>query len=175
MMRRIRHQVLPMDPRTTFVALLAMTLLVVPTAGAATREIEVLLHEYAGGLHIIPEIINADVGDTLVLTIENQAPNQHNLRVCGDDPPKPSIDCGESWGQTRYDVKGNETAKLTVEVAKAGTFEYYCYVPGHKGAGMVGELHVAGAAAEKKGVPGAPLAGLVAMLGVAVLLGGRRL
>jgi uncharacterized cupredoxin-like copper-binding protein len=163
-----------MDPRRTLVAFLTLAFLAAPTAGAVTREIEVVLHEYSGGLHVIPETINANVGDTLVLTVVNQGASQHNLRVCADQPPKPSIDCGESWGQTRYDMQANETAPLQVEVKRSGTFEYYCYVPGHKGAGMRGELHVASDAAEAKSIPGAPLAGILALLGTLIFLGGRR-
>ena len=130
----------------------ALALAGVASAQAATQyEHTVFLHEYSGGLHIVPEQINAKVGDTLSLTVLNQGASPHNLRVCGDTPPKPSIDCGESWGQTPYNIAPNASAPLTVEVTKAGTFEYYCFVPGHKGAGMVGTLMVEGE--EKNGMP----------------------
>jgi uncharacterized cupredoxin-like copper-binding protein len=38
----------------------------------------------------------------------------------------------------RLPAKG--TAAVVVKSDQAGALEYYCSVPGHKGAGMVGEL-----------------------------------
>jgi len=143
---------------------LLCALLVAGTAAAQSERFEhtVYLHEYSGGLHIVPEQINAKVGDTLGLTVLNQGAAPHNLRVCGDTPPTPSQECKESWGQTRFNIEPNGTAPLQVEVTKAGTFEYYCYVAGHKGAGMVGTLIVEGE--EKDGVPGLGIASLVSLL-----------
>ena len=138
-----------------------------------TYEHTVYLHEYSGGLHILPERINAKVGDTLVLTVLNQGASSHNLRVCGDTPPSPSSECQQSWGQTKFSIAPNESVLLTIEdIPKAGTFEYYCYIPGHKSGGMVGELIVQGDA-EESGVPGFTIVTLALALGVAVALARR--
>lgn len=142
-----------------------------PLAHAGTYEHTIYLHEYSGGLHIVPEQINARVGDTLVFSVVNQGASSHNLRVCGDSPPSPSSECQQSWGQTKFNIAPNETVTLTIEnVAKAGTFEYYCFVPGHKGGGMVGELVVQGegGSKEKSGVPGFGVALLAIAAGIAL-------
>ena len=145
----------------------------VASAQTSTQyEHTVFLHEYSGGLHIVPEQINAKVGDTLVLTVLNQGASPHNLRVCGDTPPKPSESCEQSWGQTRFNIEPNGTAPLMVEVAKAGKFEYYCYVQGHKGAGMVGTLIVEGD--EKNGVPAPGAIPILALVGALALALARR-
>lgn len=160
-----------MRPETIVIAvMIALGVAGAALAQPARYEHTVYLHEYSGGLHIVPEEINARVGDTLVLNVLNQGATSHNLRVCGDSPPAPSSECKESWGQTKFSIAPSETTLLTIEaIAKAGTFEYYCYIPGHKSGGMVGELRVQGGE-EKGGIPGLGAAGLATAAALAVLL-----
>ncbi|HET6405839.1 MAG TPA: plastocyanin/azurin family copper-binding protein [Candidatus Thermoplasmatota archaeon] len=164
-----------MRPNLAIPALALALALVFALAGSAHAQGQryehmVYLHEYTGGLHIVPEQINAKVGDTLVLTVINQGASPHNLRVCGDTPPTPSEQCQQSWGQTKFNVAPDETVTLTVEnIPKAGTFEYYCYVPGHKGGGMVGTLIVQGGE-ESKSVPALGAAGVAAGFACALAL-----
>ena len=145
--------------------ILALGLALVPTALAAEYEHTVYLHEYSAGLHIVPEQINAKVGDTLKLTVVNQGASPHNFLVCGDGEDFDEA-CSDRWGFTGM-IEPNATAPVTVEVKEAGRFDYYCYVPGHKGAGMAGTLVVSGGAQEKSSVPLGPIA--LAALGAAAL------
>lgn len=149
--------------RRAFLTTLAL-LLATPLASAAEQQHTLYLHEKP--LHILPEFINANVGDTLVFTIENpEAPDKgpHNFLVCGDGK-KFTESCDDRWAFTGM-IQPGESAQLTFEVKEAGLFEYYCYIPGHKGGGMTGELRVAGAE-ESKPVPTlAP----IALLAVAAL------
>lgn len=147
-----------------------------PTAAAIEREITLYLHE--DPLHALPETINANVGDVLKLTVENpeaEGKTVHNLRVCGDpyQPNDISPDCARSLGQTP-NLQPGESAPLTVTLDEAGTFEYYCYIPGHKGGGMAGLLHVAGDEAANKGIPFGPLALLALALALLALALRRR-
>lgn len=148
------------------IAIIILVLALTPTALAAEYEHTVYLHEYEGGLHIVPEQINAKVGDTLKLTVLNQGTSPHNFLVCGDGEDFDEA-CSDRWGFTGM-IEPNQTAPVTVEVQKAGRFDYYCYVPGHKGAGMAGTLVVTGGE-EKSSVPLGPLA-LVALGAVAVAM-----
>lgn len=153
--------------------LVAALLVAAPLAGAqAVTEHIVYLHE--NPLHALPEVINARVGETIQFTVENpEAPDKtpHNFLVCGDGK-KPQESCDDRWGFTGM-IQPGASAVVTVDVAKAGVFEYYCYIPGHKGGGMRGELVVTGDESSK-GVPAPALGALLAALGVAALVGGRR-
>lgn len=156
-----------MIARVMLFALLVAT----PLALAKEMQVDVFLHEYSGGLHIVPEQVNVDVGDVVTFTVKNEGQSPHNLLVCGD-AIGPSNDCADAWGRIGM-IPPAETRPLQFTAAKAGTFEYWCYVPGHKGAGMKGTLVVAGeSTSEEKDVPGV---GLAALLGVAAALAiGRR-
>lgn len=145
---------------------LCLLLALLPTAAAVEREVSVYLHEYSGGLHLVPERLQARVGDVLRITVLNQGASPHNLLVCGD-APSPREACDERWGFTGL-LDANESAPLTATLPRAGTFHYWCYVPGHKGAGMSGELVVVGEETHK--TPGLALAPIMAALLVAPLL-----
>ncbi|HVM45718.1 MAG TPA: cupredoxin domain-containing protein [Candidatus Thermoplasmatota archaeon] len=157
--------------RNPIALLLAGLLAPAALAQAPVNEHVVYLHE--NPLHILPEVINANVGDTLRITVHNpEAPGKtpHNFLVCGDGK-KPQESCDDRWGFTGM-IQPGESAVVTVDVKKAGVFEYYCYIAGHKGGGMVGELVVAGD--ESRSVPGiAPLAALAALGLVAIWRRGR--
>lgn len=152
--------------RAGFVVSLALVSMAPPSV-AAEFEMTVYLHE--GPLHALPEEIRADVGDVLKLTIMNpEAPGKgpHNFLVCGDGK-KFSESCTDRWGFTGM-IQPGESAPLTVTMEKAGTFEYYCFIAGHKAGGMSGDLIVQEARGEKKGLPMGPLA-LLALAGLAII------
>ena len=162
--------------RLTRIAIpLLATLLLAPAASAArSLEMEIHLHELQAGLHIIPEEINAAVGDTLKITVYNDyidhMPSPHDVLFCGDGT-NPSTECKNKWAFTGL-IQGNQTAQLTVPVKKAGTFDYYCDIPGHKAAGMSGLLRVQGdgSSTGRSTTPGVALVGtLIALAAVAVL------
>lgn len=152
--------------------LLFALVLVAPTALAQTEHI-VYLHE--DPLHALPEIIRADVGERLAITVENPAAEgktPHNFLVCGD-PKDPSEACSDRWGFTAL-IQPGEQALVTFVAKTAGTFEYYCYIAGHKAGGMRGELIVEGAANEKSAIPGAQLVAILAAFGAIALARRRR-
>ncbi|HLE96491.1 MAG TPA: cupredoxin domain-containing protein [Candidatus Thermoplasmatota archaeon] len=101
-------------------------------ATAGTQSIEVLLHDY---LHIAPETIRATVADLLDLRVTNPAENTaaHDFRLDDFDRMTPLLNPGQ-------------TVAITAVVDRAGTFEYWCSVPGHRDGGMVGTLVVTDAA-----------------------------
>lgn len=144
-------------------------LLVLPTVAAIEQQHTIYLHEYSGGLHVVPEQIHAKVGDVLRLTVVNQGASPHNFLVCGDGA-NPLEKCDDRWGFTGM-LQANASAPVTATVKESGTFDYYCYIPGHKGAGMGGKLTVADE--ETKKTPSLAVAPLMGAA-IAVLLLARR-
>ena len=71
--------------------------------------------------------LTAKAGE-ITLKLTNDSPVPHNIAVDGADGQSDTIQDGQ-------------TAELTVNLP-AGTYQYYCAVPGHRQAGMVGTLTV---------------------------------
>jgi plastocyanin len=65
----------------------------------------------------------------VTITLTNDSPVPHNIAVRGG-----SVDTEPS-----ETIQGGATADLSVDLP-AGEYEYYCEVPGHEQAGMVGTL-----------------------------------
>lgn len=169
--------------RATLVLLVAFAaLLALPAAPAQTAtctksgtvvSCNVQLHELAsGGFHMVPERIDANVGDTLKLTVTNQGQSPHNLVVCGDGKA-PSSTCDDKWAFTNT-LDAGATKEITVaSIPKGGSFYYYCMMPGHGPGGMSGELKVAGSAATKTS-PGTAVAGTLGALAACAIFMARR-
>ena len=95
-----------------------------PGGGATTLDVAA---DPSGQLKFDPTELSAPAGDiTLDLTNDSAVP--HNIAVDGAEGVSDTIQDGG-------------TAELTVNLP-AGTYEYYCDVPGHRQAGMVGTLTV---------------------------------
>jgi len=76
-----------------------------------------------------PETLSANVGQTVNVTLDNQGVLEHNFVIS---------ELAVSLGP----VPGGQTASGSFTPSAAGTFEYFCDVPGHREAGMVGTLTV---------------------------------
>ncbi len=95
------------------------------TGGGAAQNVSVTATEFK----FDPGTINATPGQTINLTIKNSGTTQHTF-VLPQANVKLTIDPGKTVNQTF-------TAPAT-----AGTFQFECDIPGHKEAGMVGQLVV---------------------------------
>ncbi|HUJ34444.1 MAG TPA: plastocyanin/azurin family copper-binding protein [Solirubrobacteraceae bacterium] len=69
---------------------------------------------------------------TITISFTNNSPLAHNLTVQQGTS-------GPVLGATPTFMGGTKTLKLTL---KAGTYTFYCSVPGHRAAGMQGTLTV---------------------------------
>lgn len=155
---------------TLFVVLSAVVILAPATLAQDAQPLEqtIYLHET---LHIVPERINAAEGDQISARVLNAGSTPHDILFCGDGPNEQST-CRDRWSFVR--LEPGQEANITVPVKKAGTFEYFCSIPGHKQGGMRGELMVQGVATDEKGIPlGASLA-LLALVASASLALRRR-
>ena len=83
--------------------------------------------------------LTAASGDTLKVTLVNGEGAEHNISFPDFNTTSPNLV-----------AKDSETS-VTFTAGKTGAFEYFCALPGHKQAGMLGQLTVGGAG----GSPGA--------------------
>lgn len=87
-------------------------------------DITVLAKEY----RFEPAALAIDAGRPYVVAVENIGSIPHDLTV---------RDAG-----FKITVAKGRTARKTLTVAKPGSYEVYCSLPGHKSAGMHGQLTV---------------------------------
>lgn len=77
----------------------------------------------------VPDVINAKPGQQIQLTLQNTGSLDHSFVL-------PDLNIN-------YQLPAGKTLKETFSApSKAGTYQFYCNVPGHKEAGMVGNLIV---------------------------------
>ena len=97
-----------------------------PAAGATALEVDA---DPSGALAFVQKTLTAKAGE-VDITLKNDAPVPHNIAVEGTDAGVSDT------------VQDGGTAELTIANLPAGTYEYYCEVPGHRQAGMIGSLTV---------------------------------
>lgn len=90
---------------------------------AAGDTFEVVSHD----IFFEPDTLTIPADTTVTLVLPNQGAAQHNFAI---DELDISVDQGPG-----------ETHEIEIN-APAGTYEFYCNVPGHREAGMVGTLTV---------------------------------
>ena len=83
-----------------------------------------------GGLAFVEKTLTASAGASTI-EFTNASPVPHNVEVEGG---------GKDFGPSTT-VSGGGKATLAIDLP-AGTYQYFCAVPGHKEAGMVGTLTV---------------------------------
>lgn len=98
-----------------------------PAAGASTVNVEA---DPGGQLKWTQTELTAAAG-TVTVVMKNDSPVPHNIAVEGDGVQSEVSDTEQNGG----------TAEITVDLP-AGTYTYYCDVPGHRQAGMEGTITV---------------------------------
>lgn len=82
------------------------------------------------GLAFTQTTLTAPAG-MVTITLGNEAQVPHNVAVRGQGVDSPVSET----------ISGGASTMLTVDL-QAGEYEYYCAVPGHEEAGMIGRLTV---------------------------------
>lgn len=100
------------------------------SSSAASSSISVAA-DPSGALKFTKSTLTAKAG-TVTISFTNSSPLAHNLTVQQGTS-------GAVLGATPTFSGGTKTLKLTL---KAGTYTYYCSVPGHRAGGMQGTLTV---------------------------------
>lgn len=98
-----------------------------PATGSGTLAIDA---DPSGSLAFVQTRLTSSAGPTTIV-FTNDSPVPHNVAVEGD-----GVDT-----EPTATVEGGATARLSVDLPP-GEYEYYCDVPGHRQAGMVGTLTV---------------------------------
>jgi uncharacterized cupredoxin-like copper-binding protein len=78
-----------------------------------------------------PSSANVDKGGTVSIKVKNDGSTAHALEVEG---PGGEVKTGT--------IAPGKSATLQADLSKAGTYEMYCPIDGHKGKGMKGEITV---------------------------------
>ena len=79
---------------------------------------------------VVNPTLNVDPGDVVQITLINRQATEHDLRI-------------DEFGVASDSVVAlNEETVVIFSAADAGTYSYYCGIPGHRAAGMEGKLQV---------------------------------
>ena len=76
----------------------------------------------------------------ITFTVTNGGNLPHDFELCSKPSSSPSAT--SCTGKKTALISPGASAKLTVSVLKAGTYQYLCTVPGHAAAGMKGLFKV---------------------------------
>jgi len=129
---------------------LALTALVLAACASAPKPQEVTLT--ATNMTFSSSSFEVTAGVSVILTLVNQDALEHDFSILEipvesvSEPDAVSAEHQMEMGEAAADpvlhvaVQPNETNQLTFTPTKPGTYEFYCTVPGHKEAGMVGTM-----------------------------------
>jgi uncharacterized cupredoxin-like copper-binding protein len=125
------------------VALLALfTVLALPACGSGSSE-SGTTGQAAGGQSVAisetefkldPSSVQVDQAGTVTFRVTNDGAIDHALEVDG-----------QGVEEETETIKPGESAELTVDLSKDGSYELYCPVDGHRDSGMEGTLTVGAA------------------------------
>ena len=100
----------------------------------------------------VPETVTVKVGETIRLRLENRDPVLHDYTTDEDEFIVMEAS-GANHGDHEMDpeaqvslqplhiaAEANDYGELVFEATEAGEYEFYCSVPGHREAGMVGKI-----------------------------------
>lgn len=76
-----------------------------------------------------PDSFNVNKGDKVVITLKNEGKLPHNLVI-------------SEFNVRTITLKPGEEDVISFIADKKGSFTYYCSIPGHRDAGLVGTLNV---------------------------------
>ena len=111
--------------RLTTLAMVMAVTLVLTACGSAKRDITIKAQD----IKYDTTSISAKVGDTLTITLENDGALEHSFVI---DELNVKIE----------HVQPGQKGSATITLKQAGTYTFYCSVPGHRQAGMTGTLTV---------------------------------
>ncbi|MDH3226555.1 MAG: plastocyanin/azurin family copper-binding protein [Thermoleophilia bacterium] len=88
------------------------------------------------------EIPTAESGLAYAVTEVTAAPGTITLTTLNEQSVPHNIAIDEPTQQIGEIVQDGGTSEITITIDEPGEYEYYCSVPGHREAGMVGKLIV---------------------------------
>ncbi|HMR98573.1 MAG TPA: cupredoxin domain-containing protein [Anaerolineales bacterium] len=125
-----------------------LVFLLTACGGTASPEKKVTLEltDFAFG----PSSVTIPAGQPVLITLENKGVVEHDFVIEKIDASMGTMEGGSEMHHMGGDsdfavhaaVQAGGTASLELTVAEPGTYQFFCSVPGHKEAGMTGELIV---------------------------------
>jgi|SRR5579859_1063795 len=143
--------------RTKFAFLAILPLLLAACSGAAARANLQTITVEAQGMHYQPAQLEVTAGQPVEITFNNRDSVDHDFSVMefplvngtpvAAGSPVPGHDMGGMSGMgdvpaLHMAAAMGTTSTLEFTASKPGPYQFYCTVPGHKEAGMVGTLVV---------------------------------
>ena len=116
--------------------------------------IEITLHAVDGlSWRFEPSVIEIPAGHRVKLTLSNEGLVEHDVEILGVDAEGIDVDSGverhdrlggghHEDGVVAAHAEPGTTASVFFTVTEPGTYKYFCTIPGHEEAGMVGKLVV---------------------------------
>jgi uncharacterized cupredoxin-like copper-binding protein len=119
------------------------------SAASAPQALSVAANEFA----FTPAALSVPAGQPVTINLQNNGAVEHDwsvreIEISGEAKSSSDAQSGHMMGGTGHEPKLHVAANiggkgtLTFTPSKAGTYEFYCTVAGHKEAGMVGTLTV---------------------------------
>lgn len=108
------------------IAALALVLVLAACGGGGSSPVNVTI--IGEDIKFSPTTIEAQVGQTVNLTLDNQGALDHSLYI--------------DEFNVKIEAAPGQKASASFTPNAAGTYEFYCHVAGHTEAGMVGSLIV---------------------------------
>jgi plastocyanin len=90
----------------------------------------------ATDLKFTPATIQAKVGQPVKIVLENKGAMEHDISF-------PTVKADKPGASLKVVAKPGQTATLEFTPTAAGSFEYFCSIPGHRESGMKGTISVA--------------------------------
>lgn len=92
-----------------------------------------------------PRNISINRGEKYKITLKNVGKDEHDINIVSrDEFYKKNADAEDFHGEGSFHLhaKGGESASAIISSLPEGNYIFYCTLPGHKEAGMVGEITV---------------------------------
>jgi uncharacterized cupredoxin-like copper-binding protein len=117
------------------------------TGGVANAEPTVVIDVSLKNLRFTPNRMEVAAGQTVRINVTNMDGTEHDMLVDGLRIEKVGAATGGHHAGATADMlvvhtMANENGSITFRTEQKGTYHFYCTLPGHKDAGMVGEMTV---------------------------------
>jgi len=117
------------------------------TEGSANAEPTVVLDVSLKNLRFTPNRMEVAAGQTVRINVTNMDGTEHDMLVEGLRIEKVGDAMGAHHAGATADMlvvhtMANGNGSITFRTEQKGTYRFYCTLPGHKDAGMVGEMTV---------------------------------
>ena len=117
------------------------------SANSALTEVKVSLGNSAGELKFFPSNLEFETGKPYKLVLDNPSPMKHyfTAKDFADASWTRKVQAGKveiKGAIHELELKPEAVAEWVLTPMKPGKYDLYCSIPGHKEAGMVGEIVV---------------------------------